>query len=1279
MAEVSKRTFVWDMEDLATEKMRAAKSEIKETIDYIDKMVSASRTMSGGFGQSTNEMKSDISNVKNSINDLKNSSNDKIKISAEDNTKQTVNSVKQEIDDIKKQSNEIRIGAVDDTESTFRKVKSEATSFSHEKANINVDAHDQTGSVFDKIKSESNSLTSKRNTLSFNGKDEVSPMMNNIGNEADKTKVKLSGMFGSILSANLATNAITSLGSALKETVSSGYESAEAATETAEKWKNMGASSTDIATLGASVKSLKENTNLSGTAVSNLTTKFYDMTNNAKQTSQLTEGVGSLADKLKLSGSQADSFSSSISKVYSSGDLTQSVLARLEKQAPGLGTALQQASGMSKNAFDSAVAAGKISSTQFSSILAKASSDYSENSKEFDSSSQGAMKNIKQSWADTKQALMTPLVNMSATGLSELSKSLQTPAMKSAITNLGEGIADLGKKLTDLIGYIANHQKDISSIIGDVLQIVKLFGMGIWNTFKGALTDIADAFNKISGNASKNSNPLKSVSTFLGDIAKHKTAIEDIGGAFLTWLTIEKSVSGIKKVASTFSDVYGGAKNAIGAVKDFMTNEKLVTAATKVWSAAQKALDIVMNANPISLIVIAIVALAAAFYEAYEHIKPFRDAVNGLCKLISSGFSAGIKAATKLLTGWAKDISSWWSGLTKSTSKWVSSHWDSTKKGFSNGVKAVNKTFSSWGSDISNWWSKTNKSTSKWVKNTWDDTKSKYNNMKNDVGNILGNFEKTNEKGWQLIQKGTAKYAQDIWSGTKNVYGNLKNDVGNILTNTFNISKSTWTNLKTNTGLLTGALSDLVHGNFSGMEKDLGKIWNNISSSYSNMWNGFKDIASNVFVTIKSVVKGGINDVIGFLNGGINGLDDVIHFFGGSKKAVSDIPKLAKGTNGKIMKATPAIVNDQPGSVYREAIIRSSGHVEIPQGRDVLRYLDVGDAVVPAQATKDIYGDLPHFASGTSDWFSKMLSGAEGIGSSIVSDVSNAVDGLADAIKNPAKVLEKIFDGISNTGQGVFNDMAKYSGNFLAKSATSWFTKQLKELEDSFGNAANPSGSGVTRWEPIIKEIAAKMDVDLSDSGMNAILKRIKQESNGDPTIRNNWDSNAKAGHPSVGLLQYIQSTLSAWVPKGVSAVLTNGAAQISAMFNDSNWLKDISVSGGWGPTGHRRFDNGGWITSPETVDVAEKNAEVIINPTKPNALNLASEAIAAIQNKQPSLMNSISSSDTDNLMLSIAEKILEYLATIAENTGSSISLKDLSSQLDNISKKELSTIIRNN
>ncbi|HEY9717097.1 MAG TPA: transglycosylase SLT domain-containing protein [Trichormus sp.] len=48
-----------------------------------------------------------------------------------------------------------------------------------------------------------------------------------------------------------------------------------------------------------------------------------------------------------------------------------------------------------------------------------------------------------------------------------------------------------------------------------------------------------------------------------------------------------------------------------------------------------------------------------------------------------------------------------------------------------------------------------------------------------------------------------------------------------------------------------------------------------------------------------------------------------------------------------------------------------------------------------------------------------------------------------------------------------------------------------------------------------------------------AVNKIVQRESGWNPNITNNWDSNARAGHPSTGLMQTIPSTFKQYAIEG--------------------------------------------------------------------------------------------------------------------------------------------------
>ena len=150
--------------------------------------------------------------------------------------------------------------------------------------------------------------------------------------------------------------------------------------------------------------------------------------------------------------------------------------------------------------------------------------------------------------------------------------------------------------------------------------------------------------------------------------------------------------------------------------------------------------------------------------------------------------------------------------------------------------------------------------------------------------------------------------------------------------------------------------------------------------------------------------------------------------------------------------------------------------------------------------------------------------------------------------------------------------------------------KQLdaQTIDVSGENSTVTTGGGATTaingdWTEAIKHAAKIMNVNLDQNGLNAVLRRINQESGGSETVTNNWDSNARAGHPSTGLLQYIQPTFDTWKVQGYEDI-HKGFHQLLALFNDSNWLADISRAGGWGPTGTRRVNGPVTDTTTETL-----------------------------------------------------------------------------------------------
>ncbi|WP_439424824.1 tape measure protein [Oenococcus alcoholitolerans] len=385
--------------------------------------------------------------------------------------------------------------------------------------------------------------------------------------KAKERTERFKDIIGGTLVARGIYNAISQFSGQIKSVAENGMEAAKAGEEIAAKWSNLGISTDGVQKLAAQVALLKENSNLTGQAVANMQTRFYDQTHSVEETQKLAQGVASLADQLKMTQSQADGFSAGLARIESAGKVTRTSLGRLEKQAPGLTTALQQASGMSQDAFSKLVSSGKMTANQFNDILSKAGNNFNENAKKFNETSDGASHHLQTVWADTQKKLMTPLVKVEATGLSSLSKALDNAQTQNAVNELGRGLANVAENLTKGVDYLVAHEKDIGSSVDSVYKITKYFGEGAWSVASGMIKGVSNAFGDLSGKSKGSDDILDNVASALKGIESHKSAIETVGKiAAGVWIAekafgvLNSTVGFVNTTLKTLDTIGGGIK-----------------------------------------------------------------------------------------------------------------------------------------------------------------------------------------------------------------------------------------------------------------------------------------------------------------------------------------------------------------------------------------------------------------------------------------------------------------------------------------------------------------------------------------------------------------------------------------------------------------------------------------------------------------------------------------------------------------------------------------------
>ena len=163
----------------------------------------------------------------------------------------------------------------------------------------------------------------------------------------------------------------------------------------------------------------------------------------------------------------------------------------------------------------------------------------------------------------------------------------------------------------------------------------------------------------------------------------------------------------------------------------------------------------------------------------------------------------------------------------------------------------------------------------------------------------------------------------------------------------------------------------------------------------------------------------------------------------------------------------------------------------------------------------------------------------------------------------------------------------------LPLKVASGLVDKAKSLWSSSGFAAGANVSytpsaGVAQWTSAV--LQALNMLGQPASWLNTVLRRMNQESGGNPNAINLWDSNAKAGNPSQGLMQVIPPTFRAYAGPFSGQSITSPLANIYAGLNYAihryGSLSALNQAGGYANGGvvPRLYDTGGYLGLGTTI-----------------------------------------------------------------------------------------------
>lgn len=1006
-----------------------------------------------------------------------------------------------------------------------------------------------------------------------------------LGEASRRTAARFGAMAGAVggFASSIAGKAIAgiaSLGSSMVD-----------ASDSAQKFAStMGFADVDADTirrLTASTQEYADKTVFDLSDIRNTTAQLA--ANGVDNYAKLAEAAGNLT---AVAGGGADAYKSvamALTQTAGAGKLTTENWNQIADAIPGASGKLQKAmkdNGAYTGDFRDAMEKGQISADEFNqALLQLGMDDVAKKAASSTSTFEGAMGN----WQAALQKL-------GATALDKVK-----PQLTGALDFMSDKVTDF----TDWFSGAWNGLSQNTTLNGFLTSTRDLFS-SVFDVAKNKVTGFFAAF--------KNTGALQTVSQAFGVVVD---AAKSLGGAFNDVMSRFGALAGLSGDASAFGDVVGKAfqgasvlvdkaAGALGRVSGWVSQNSgmvagalasiaggfaafkaatLITAAVNALkgfslastaaAAAQSVLNVAMNANPFVLTVTAVGAAVTAFTWFFTQTETGRN-------IVSTAWT-GIQNAVSVVVTWFQTyvvpvFQTVWGALQTGfqiVGQMFSTVWNAIKTAFQVGFLFISTVVLTP------------------FKLAFDALGAAFNWLyANVIQPVWAGIQTVFQAAWSWIDSNVIQPFQAGLDAIGTVfnwlYANIIKPVWAAISGAF---QTAWNWIDQN----------VVQPFKAGMDA-LGQSVQHMKDMASKAWDSLKEAAASpVRFVVNTVYTNGIQKVWNGIAGAI-GLDNLklpdakIKFASGGV-----IPGYTPGRD-----VTMAAVSGGE-AIMRPEFTRAVGKQQIYEWNRLAR-------VGGAQAVRDSMTGVPHYANGGVVPASQAIANANRAtaGSGLLDKFGDFLSGPAEWVRS--KILDPVTNMVKTIGGGNWGSMM---GSLPVSLAKGLVDKAVNAVKDSFsvigGNTSTGStgGAGVERWRGLVNQVLTMLGQPTSWA--DTVLRRMNQESGGNPNAINNWDSNAKAGHPSQGLMQTIPGTFAAYagpyLARGITDPLANIYAGVNYALHRYGSLSALNRAGGYALGGivedrPTLYDRGG---------ILPPGRHLVANETRQPELVLTREQIVRI------------------------------------------------------------------